>query len=185
MITKMNEYKEFQQGEMLVELAKINKGELSFDVCVFGGSSYSGGRNEHGEPHFHVADNIKKPDKFKLSVKIPTIDEWKANPQLIILPEESSQTNWDGLNKIKKDLMVWMGKPYTRNKRVSNLFTIIDYWNTLNESNRNVRQVPNDGEDLFLIIFKFNSGNQKFLIGLHIVVSENPSESSVGFSEIK
>ena len=66
MKTKPNVYKKFQQDEVLVELAKKNKGELPFDVCVFGGSSYSSGRNEHGEPHFHVADNIKNPDKFKL-----------------------------------------------------------------------------------------------------------------------
>ena len=149
LITKPNVYKKFQQDEMLVELAKINKGELPFDVCVFGGSSYSGGRNEHGEPHFHFTDNIKNPDKFKLSVRIPTIDEWKSNPQLIILPEESSQTNWDGLNKVKRDLVEWLGNRNVRDKLHSNLFIIINFWNTLNEDNKNVSQVHNDGEDLF------------------------------------
>jgi len=46
-------------------------------------------------------------------------------------------------------LMVWMGKANVRDKKHSNIFTIINFWNTLNEDNKNVRQVSNDGEDLF------------------------------------
>jgi len=68
---------------------------------------------------------------------------------LIILPEESSQDNWDGLNKVKRDLVEWLGNRNVRDKLHSNLFIIINFWNTLNEDNKNVSQVQNDGEDLF------------------------------------
>ena len=151
MITKLNEFKEQETLEfgLLVEMAKINKDEIPYDVYVNGGDSYGTGRNEHGKPHFHFADNMKNYSKFKLSVLIPTIEEWKNNKTLIISPKDSSQSNWNGLNKEKNILIDWMSKNNSRNPRNSNLFVIINFWNTLNSNNNNVKQVPNIGEDLF------------------------------------
>jgi hypothetical protein len=135
--------------ELLIEMAKINRDEIPYDVCVFGGSSYGGGRQEHGQPHFHYADNIKTPDKFKLAVIIPTIEEWQERQELFIIPNESTHPTWDGLAKEKKIVLDWLAKPNVRFPRNSNLYVIINSWNTLNEDNKNVSQVPNTGEDLF------------------------------------
>ena len=93
MITKLNEYKKFQQDEMLVELAKINKGELPFDVCVFGASSYSGGRNEHEEPHFHFTDKVKG-GRYKLSILIPDENIWNESKFVPIHQQISSVTSF-------------------------------------------------------------------------------------------
>ncbi len=51
-ITKMNEYKEFQY-DMVVEMATISGKDFPYHIGVNGGNSYGSGRNEHREPHFH------------------------------------------------------------------------------------------------------------------------------------
>jgi hypothetical protein len=148
--TKLNEFVDNHKNiDMIIELAKINRDELPFDVCVFGGNSYGSGRSEHGEPHFHISDNINKPDKFKISILIPTINDWKNNKELLIIANDSTQNTWDGLNRIKKMLTEWLSLPNYKNKKTSNLYRIIDFWNSLNIDNKNVRQIEDNGEDLF------------------------------------
>jgi len=148
MIIKMNEYKE-HLDDKLIEMATISGVELNFDVCVYGGNSYGGGRNEHGEPHFHISDNMSKPNKYKLSISIPTIKEWSKDYELSIIANDSTQPSWNNLARVKKELTGWLSKNNHRYKKYSNLYVIINEWNTLNTNNNNVRQVLNDGEDLF------------------------------------
>lgn len=152
-ITKIDEFKQEQDIQnnldLLTEMAKINRDEIPYDVCVNGGNSYGEGRKEHGKPHFHYADNIKKSDKFKLSVFIPTIEEWIKNKELIINSKDSSHPDWTGLSKEKKILMDWISKPNVLYPKYSNLYVIINQWNTLNIYNKNVSQVPHKEEDLF------------------------------------
>jgi hypothetical protein len=86
---------------------------------------------------------------MKLSIIIPSISEWKTNQELLIISNDSSQSDWIGLKKEKKMLIEWLSLPNYKNKRTSNLYRIIDFWNTLNSDNKNVRQVDDNGEDLF------------------------------------
>ena len=61
-IRKINELKVgIITHDPLIEEARINDtSDFPYDVFVYGGDSYGSGRNEHGEPHFHFADKIKR-----------------------------------------------------------------------------------------------------------------------------
>ena len=132
-----------------IEIAKINKDEIPYGVYVLGGYTYGKGRKEIGKPHFYYSDNYYTSNKFNVAILIPTIAEWIENKELVINPQDSSHQDWTGLQKEKEILIDWMSQPNVRSPRNSNLFEILNFWNTLNVDNLNVSQVPNKGDDLF------------------------------------
>lgn len=141
MITKLNEYKKFQQDDMVVEMATVNGANFPHHVSVRGGNSYGTGRNEHSEPHFHYSDRAKNPEIFSLTILIPTIKDWDLNKTLTIIPRGSTPKSWDGLSSYRKKLVVWMDEPHKDNPSISNFQMIRTYWNGLNAENKNVRQL--------------------------------------------
>jgi hypothetical protein len=127
--------------DMLIEMVSINGNEIPYDVCVFGGNSYGGGRNEHGEPHFHFSDNINNYQKFKLSIIIPKLTEWNNIKDLKIIEKDSSQKDWLGLRKEKKLLIEWLDKSNYLVPSLTNYQLIKVQWNILNKDNKNVRKI--------------------------------------------
>ena len=126
----------------LLEFARINdKKKFNYDVFVYGGDSYGSGRNEHGEPHFHFSDNIKSPQKFKISILIPTDIEWKQNKELYIYESDNNIFTWSGLNKEKKELIKWLDEINCDDKFRTNIEFIRIQWNVLNKDNKNVKQI--------------------------------------------
>ena len=140
------QFHSYVDDHQVYEMSRINKNEIPYDINVFNGTD-GGFRNEQGEPHFHVSDNIKNPT-WKLSILIPSIKEWKLNNDLIIIPNHSSQPDWLNLKKVKKDLMYWLIQKNLRYKQYSNLYVVINTWNANNVDNTNVRQVLQDDEDI-------------------------------------
>jgi len=140
MITKMNEYKEFQD-DMVVEMATISGKDFPYVVFVNGGNSYGQGRNEHGEPHFHFTDNVKGSQRFDLSVLIPTIIDWNQNKYLSIVAKSSKPSSWFGLSKEKKILIKWMDEQNEDEPKLTNYQAIRFSWNSLNKYNKNVRKL--------------------------------------------
>lgn len=143
-ILKVNELKvnkSIIDHDYLVEMARINdKNEFPFDVFVYGGDSYRSGRNEHGDPHFHFADKIKG-GKWRFSVLIPTVIQWKQNKELYIYETSNGDYNWIGLKKEKLELIKWMDKINHDDKYRTNLELIRFLWNFLNKDNKNVKQI--------------------------------------------
>ena len=140
MITKLNEYNEHQM-DMVVEMATISGKDFPYHVGVNGGNSYGSGRNEHREPHFHYSDNVKTPQKFNLTILIPTKNEWSTNKELLIVPKSSKPSNWTGLSREKKMLIEWLDEPNVDAPMMSNYEMIRLQWNILNKHNRSVRQL--------------------------------------------
>ena len=141
MIAKLNEYKKFQQDDMVVEMATVNGANFPHHVSVRGGNSYGTGRNEHSEPHFYYSDRAKNPEIFSLTILIPTIKDWDLNKTLTIIPRGSTSKSWDGLSSYRKKLMIWMDEPHKDNPSISNFQMIRTFWNGLNAENKNVRQL--------------------------------------------
>lgn len=139
---KISQYiKDIQDG-LILEMARINDKDIfNYDVFVYGGDSYGSGRNEHGEPHFHFSDNIKNPQKFSLSILIPTPKEWNQNKELYIIESIDDNFNWSGLKKEKKELIGWMDQINHIDNKRTNLETIILQWNFLNTDNKNVKKI--------------------------------------------
>jgi len=138
---ELNEYKNNQiKDDLIVEMARINGNELPYLVYVYGGNSYGAGRKEHGEPHFHFMDKIND-GKFKLSILIPNQKELDLINDLIIIEEDSSQINWNGLKKEKQTLLEWLNKMNIDVPTITNLKMIITQWNILNRENKNVKQI--------------------------------------------
>ena len=132
----------FKNTDIVLEMARININDgFKYDVFVYGGDSYGSGRNEHGDPHFHFADDIKY-GKYKFSVFIPSVNEWKQNKNLYIYESSTGEYNWSGYKKEKKDLIEWLDEP---NKLVSGALSNIEMiraqWNMLNTNNKNVKQI--------------------------------------------
>jgi hypothetical protein len=125
----------------VLEMARINDpNEFPYDVFVYGGDSYGSGRNEHGRPHFHFADNIKG-GKWQFSILIPTVVEWSINKQLYIYESSINQYDWKGFKKEKESLIQWLDKSNKFDIDKSNLEFIRLQWNTLNFDNKNVSQI--------------------------------------------
>ena len=125
----------------ILEMARINDiKQFKFDVFVYGGDSYGGGRNEHGEPHFHFADHIKD-GKWKLSILIPTVEQWSQNKELYIYESSTGDFNWSGLKKEKRMLIEWLDEPNNNLILYTNLQVIRYNWNNLNIDNKNVAQL--------------------------------------------
>ncbi len=83
----------------ILEITRINDiKHFKFDVFVYSGDSYVSVRNEHGEPHFHFGDKIKD-GKWKLSILIPTVEQWTQNKELYIYESSTGDFNWTGLKK--------------------------------------------------------------------------------------
>ena len=141
-IMKISEYIKDIQSGLILEMARINnKDDFNYDVFVYGGDSYGTGRNEHGEPHFHFSDNIKNPQKFNISILIPTLKEWEQNKELYIIESMNSNYTWVGLKKEKKEMIEWLDKISSYNKINTNLEFIIIQWNVLNSDNKNVKKI--------------------------------------------
>ena len=141
----INEYKNnLSNNDLIVEMARIgNRQEIQCDIFVYGGNSYGTGQNEHGDPHFHIYDNIKNP-KFHLSILIQTDNEWRANTELIIIPHENSKSDWNGLKQLKKELIIWLDRNtcnVPKSVNLTNYEFIRLQWNTLNTDNKNVKQI--------------------------------------------
>ena len=81
-------------------------------------------------------------------ILIPTIKEWLKNPELIIIPNDSTHDNWNNLKDVKRIITRWLYERSLKDEFRCNLLFIIKNWNLLNENNKNVRQVDNNGEDL-------------------------------------
>ena len=142
-IKKINELKisGIITHDSIVEEARINnKIEFPYDVFVNGGDSYGSGRNEHGDPHFHFADNIKGGD-WQFSILIPTVEEWIQNKELYIYESSNGEFNWKGLKKEKRMLLEWMDKLNVFDDTKTNLEFIRLQWNVLNIDNKNVKQI--------------------------------------------
>lgn len=142
-IKEINELKisDIITHDSIVEEARINnKIQFPYDVFVNGGDFYGLGRNEHGNPHFHFADNIKGGD-WQFSILIPTVEEWIQNKELYIYESSNGEFNWKGLNKEKKMLIEWMDKLNVFDDTKTNLEFIRLQWNVLNIDNKNVKQI--------------------------------------------
>lgn len=142
-IKKINELKisGIITHDSIVEEARINnKIQFPYDVFVNGGDSYGSVRNEHGDPHFHFADNIKGGD-WQFSILIPTVEEWIQNKELYIYESSNGEFNWKGLNKEKRMLIEWMDKLNVFDDAKTNLEFIRLQWNVLNIDNKNVKQI--------------------------------------------
>lgn len=141
-IMKISQYIKDIQNGLILEMARINDKDIfNYDVFVYGGDSYGIGRNEHGDPHFHYSDNIKNPQKFNLSILIPSLKEWRQNKDLYIIESMDDNFNWFGLKKEKKELIFWMDQINHIDNKRSNLETIILQWNFLNADNKNVKKI--------------------------------------------
>ena len=138
----VNEYNNnLSNIDSIVEMARIgNRQEINCDIFVNGGNSYGTGQNEHGEPHFHIYDNIKNP-KFHLSILIQTNNEWKISKDLFIIEHENSKSDWNGLKQLKKELIFWLDEKSSRDKFRTNYEVIRYQWNFLNQDNKNVKQI--------------------------------------------
>ena len=127
--------------DTILEMARINDvKEFKFDVFVYGGDSYGVGRNEHGEPHFHFADEIKGGN-WHFSIFIPTVKEWNQNKELYIYETSNGDYNWKGLRKEKKMLIEWLDDNNSDADVYTNLEFIRLQWNVLNKNNKNVKQI--------------------------------------------
>ena len=106
---------------------KVNKPhELSsFDIDVRGGSTEGAGRNEHGEPHFHL---LKKRSRVELGkINIPDVETWKrAENKLKLIQVEGG----DITRAERKELIEWLDKDNCKN-----LHTLLKEWNERNKDN--------------------------------------------------
>jgi hypothetical protein len=125
----------------VVEKARINDPiDFTYDVFVYGGDSYGSGRKEHGDPHFHFADKIKGGN-WQFSILIPTVEEWNQNKELYIYEISNGEFNWRGFKKEKKELIDWLDIQNNDLTFYTNLEVIRYNWNTLNKTNKNVKQI--------------------------------------------
>jgi hypothetical protein len=130
---------DYHKGQELeIEIAHINgKDEFPYDVLVYGCTIYGIGENEFTIPHFHFTNNINKPDKFKLTIKIENIDNWNINKDVKLLGD----SNWDNLDYEKQNLIDWLDKPNFYFDKLTNYDVIRVQWNMLNRDNPNVNKV--------------------------------------------
>ena len=70
-----------------------------------------------------------------------TIKEWEQNKDVYISETSNGDFYWNGLKKIKKDLIEWLDKPNTFDNDKTNLEMIRIQWNILNIDNPNVKQL--------------------------------------------
>ena len=116
------------------EMARVNDPkEFPYDVFVYGSDSFGTGRNEHGEPHY----TFERKGEFYLKIKIPTLLEWNRNKRIEVIEGDQSKCN----GKIFRYLVDWLDFPNKKSPKLSNMEAIILFWNVLNASNKNVRQV--------------------------------------------
>lgn len=78
----------------------------NFYIDLRGGETGGVGRNEHGEPHFHIISRKENRDIGK--VFFPTIEDYKTNNSQLIF---SSNIN----RKIKKQITEWVFKDDLKN----------------------------------------------------------------------
>lgn len=120
--------RELKPGEIFVAFRRMNKPhELSsFYVDVRGGSTDGAGRNEHGEPHFHL---LKKNTREEIAkINIPFIEKWNAsNDRIQLIQLESGFIS----KSEKKELVEWLEKS-------NNLLRLLDEWTESNKYNNRV-----------------------------------------------
>jgi len=102
-----------KEKKLLKEMAYIgNVGQLEIQVYT-----------DHNPPHFHVV----KKDEFEVTINIKTLKtinyKWQKNNKIISSSE---------LQKI----ILWINKPYIKDKEISNLRAIKIIWGSLNPNKK-------------------------------------------------
>lgn len=98
----------------------------NYYIDLRGGETGGAGRNEHGDPHFHI---IRKKDNKDLGkVFFPTIEDFKANEKQLVFSEEIRA-------KRKKEITEWVF-----NKNQENLIKLNCMWTLQNNCNNRVHK---------------------------------------------
>jgi hypothetical protein len=123
----------------ILEIARISGDDFPYVVHVYGCAIYGKDQPHLSEPHFYFMDKIIDSN-FKLIIQIPNEKDWESNKDLSIIPNDSSQKNWDGLITEKELLIEWMDKPDNYFSKCSNYVLLKFEWKVLNNENKYVQQ---------------------------------------------
>jgi len=124
----LNEYKDFNAQENVLEKARVNPASEPVGIYINGYSEH-GGRSEHGTPHMCIKINGSSVCNYI----IPTALDWAVR-------KEVSPLNGTALSRRQqKELVVWMDG-HNERYRMSNIETLRNLWTTLNEENKNVKK---------------------------------------------
>ena len=98
----------------------------NYYIDLRGGETGGAGRNEHGEPHFHI---IRKSDKKDLGkVYFPSIEDYHNNQAGLEFPDNVN-------SKMRKEITVWI---FAKNQE--NLIRLNAAWSTQNQFNNRIRE---------------------------------------------
>lgn len=115
-------------NEILVKLKSEHRFSR-FYLDLRGGSTNGVGRNEHGEPHFHIILYAQKKDIGK--VFFPSISEFKNGKNELIFKTEISK-------KDRKEITEWVFESSLKNLELLN-----NDWNLFNkDNNRLIKRRP-------------------------------------------
>lgn len=115
-------------GEKITTYEKFNRmdspsDKLPYTLHIYGGSTFSMGRSEHGEAHLEVKDNGKSIDK----IFIPNSNDWISNDlkgRIKLLTSEKGKVS----RKDTKKIAEWLSDNWERCK---------SQWNENNKDNLN------------------------------------------------
>ena len=109
----------------LLELKNMSGLNFSnFYLDIRGGETGGVGRNEHGDPHFHVINKNSKKDLGK--VEFPTVSDYKNNKTGLIFKADINRTQ-------EKEISKWVF-----NSGLKNLSRLNESWKEMNKDNNRV-----------------------------------------------
>lgn len=108
---------EHRLNEMALVSSPIDNLPKNTKICVYGENDEQGTK----ESHMHILiDN----GAIELEVKLKNVDNleiWRT--------KRNYPKTWDGLSNIKKSIIEWLDKLYSRNKKLSNKEALAFFWN--------------------------------------------------------
>jgi hypothetical protein len=98
----------------------------NYYIDLRGGETGGAGRNEHGDPHFHI---IRKSDKKDLGkVFFPSVEDYQNNQTGLDFPDIVNA-------KMRKEIIEWI---FAKNHE--NLIKLNSAWSTQNQFNNRIRE---------------------------------------------
>ena len=110
------------ENTILLKLKNVSLKDFdNYYIDVRGGETGGAGRNEHGEPHFHI---IRKSDRKDLGkVYFPTVENYQNNQVGLVFPNDVNK-------KMQKEINSWV---FDKNQK--NLIKLNSVWSIQNEFN--------------------------------------------------